>query len=277
MDVSPKQVVSVATALIPFLEHDDANRALMAPTCSAKPCVAAGRGPLVAPASRSGLPTTRATPSGRRSRRGGRGDRRPHRGPVPPAPRLSAQEFVRSNQGTCINQKPLIRKARGSARRRACRRPSTDAGSWPWAQPAGGLMPWRGHNYEDAIVVSERLVKEDLLTSIHIEEYEIEPATPSSGRGDHPRHPQRGREACATSTSRASCASGRGRPGRLPRGKVTPKGETELTPKSGCCGPSSARRPARCATCPSSPPRRVGQGHRRQDLRREDGDELPPA
>ena len=183
MDVTPKQVVSVATALIPFLEHDDANRALMGSNMQRQAV------PLLepeAPIVGTGMEARAALDSGQVLRRAPRrhgpvGHRRAHpdraqggRGDELDEYRLD--KFVRSNQGTCINQRPIVEVGE----RVEAGQPIADSSSTDNGELALGrnilvaFMSWEGGNFEDAIVISDRLVRDDLFTSIHIEKHEIE-------------------------------------------------------------------------------------------------------
>jgi len=237
MDVSPKQIVSVATALIPFLEHDDANRALMGSNMQrqAVPLLAT-EAPLVG----TGMEYRAAVDSGAVvvCKRDG----------VVEA--VSAEEIVvkvaggrrdvyrlvkfqRSNQGTCINQVPVVRSGQEvKAGEVLADGPCTDQGELALGRNVlVAFMPWEGYNYEDAIVVSERLVKEDLFTSIHIEEYEVEARDTKLGPEEITRDiPNVGEEALRDLDERGIVRIGAEvRSGDILVGKVTPKGETELT------------------------------------------------
>ncbi|MDR7428015.1 MAG: DNA-directed RNA polymerase subunit beta [Armatimonadota bacterium] len=237
MDVSPKQIVSVATALIPFLEHDDANRALMGSNMQrqAVPLLTT-EAPLVG----TGMEYRAAVDSGavvvcKRDGvveavsadeivvkvAGGRRD----------VYRLV--KFQRSNQGTCINQVPIVRSGQEvKAGEVLADGPCTDQGELALGRNVlVAFMPWEGYNYEDAIVVSERLVKEDLFTSIHIEEYEVEARDTKLGPEEITRDiPNVGEEALRDLDERGIVRIGAEvRSGDILVGKVTPKGETELT------------------------------------------------
>ena len=183
MDVSPKQIVSVAAALIPFLEHDDANRALMGSNMQrqAVPTLRAEK-PLVG----TGIERAVAIDSGAAlsSRRGGvvdtvdagrivvRVNDKETEAGEPGVDIYNLTKYIRSNQNTCINQKPLVRPgdviARGDV---LADGPSTDLGELALGQNAlVAFMPWNGYNFEDSILISERVVEEDRFTTIHIEE-----------------------------------------------------------------------------------------------------------
>ncbi|MFQ5516398.1 MAG: DNA-directed RNA polymerase subunit beta, partial [Acidimicrobiia bacterium] len=239
MDVSPKQVVSVATALIPFLEHDDANRALMGSNMQrqAVPLLRA-EAPLVGTgverrAARDSGDTVVAVKGGTVSEvtgdyltvteRGGEKRIYPLR------------KFERSNQGTCINQRPVAEPGDkvvvGDV---LADGPSTEEGELALGKNLlVAFMPWEGHNYEDAIIISERLVKDDVLTSIHIEEHEIEARDTKLGSEEITRDipnvaDEVLRDLDEDGIIRVGASVG---PGSYLVGKVTPKGETELTPE----------------------------------------------
>jgi len=236
MDVSPKQIVSVATALIPFLEHDDANRALMGSNMQRQAV------PLLqneAPRVGTGVEHRSAVDSGAVvvARRDGvveevTGDRvvvrsGRHEDVYP------LIKYQRSNQGTCMNQVPVVRSdeevREGDI---LADGPSTDQGELALGRNVVvAFMPWEGYNYEDAIVISERLVREDLFTSIHIEEYEVEARDTKLGPEDITRDiPNIGEEALRDLDERGIIRIGAEvRAGDILVGKVTPKGETELT------------------------------------------------
>jgi len=236
MDVSPKQIVSVATALIPFLEHDDANRALMGSNMQRQAVpLLTSEAPLVGTGVeyRSSVDSAAAVVS-------------KHDGVVES---VSADEvvvknersrdvykltkFQRSNQGTCINQQPVVRTEETvRAGDVLADGPSTDQGELALGRNVFvAFMPWEGYNYEDAIVVSERLVKEDLFTSIHIEEYEVEARDTKLGPEEITRDiPNVGEEALRDLDEHGIIRIGAEvRSGDILVGKVTPKGETELT------------------------------------------------
>ncbi|MDR7419443.1 MAG: DNA-directed RNA polymerase subunit beta [Armatimonadota bacterium] len=236
VDVSPKQIVSVATALIPFLEHDDANRALMGSNMQRQAV------PLLqseAPRVGTGVEYRSAVDSGAVvvARRAGEveevsGDRI-----VVKVGRdrdeYALIKYQRSNQGTCINQVPIVRTGdqvkEGDV---LADGPSTDQGELALGRNVlVAFMPWEGYNYEDAIVISERLVREDLFTSIHIEEYEVEARDTKLGPEDITRDiPNIGEEALRDLDERGIVRIGAEvRAGDILVGKVTPKGETELT------------------------------------------------
>ncbi len=239
MDVSPKQIVSVAAALIPFLEHDDANRALMGANMqrqavpllrSEAPLIGTGvegraaidAGDVIVAENPGTVEDVSADEVVVRERTGG-------------LKHYALHKFTRSNQGTCINQKPVVdagdRVARGQV---IADGPSTDRGELALGKNLlVAFMPWEGHNYEDAIVISERLAKDDTLTSIHIEEHEVDARDTKLGAEEITRDiPNVGEEILKDLDERGIVRIGAEvNPGDYLVGKVTPKGETELTPE----------------------------------------------
>ncbi len=237
MDVSPKQVVSVASALIPFLENDDAGRALMGSNMQRQAVpLLVSEAPLVG----TGIEVKVARDSGALecARRGGRVSRVDAReihvttdtGEVD---RYRLTKFVRSNQGTCINQRPLVRPGeRVTPGQVIADGPCTDQGELALGRNVlVAFMPWEGFNYEDAVLISEKLTKEDLFTSIHVEEYECEARDTKLGPEEITRDiPNVGEEVLGDLDDRGIIRVGAEvRPGDILVGKVTPKGETELT------------------------------------------------
>jgi DNA-directed RNA polymerase subunit beta len=238
MDVSPKQVVSVATSLIPFLEHDDANRALMGSNMQRQ----------AVPLLRAEAPLVGTGVEGRASRDSGDVVISEDAGEVIEVTgsrivvksgsrtrEYPFKKFVRSNQGTNVNQKPLVREGdKVAAGDVLADGPSTDRGELALGKNLlVAFMPWQGHNFEDAIVVSERLVKDDVLTSIHIEEYEIEARDTKLGAEEITRDiPNVAEDVLRDLDERGIIRIGAEvGPGDYLVGKVTPKGETELTPE----------------------------------------------
>ena len=237
MDVSPKQIVSVSTALIPFLEHDDANRALMGSNMQRQAV------PLLRPESPligTGMEAYVAKDSGQvcvaaadgivvsvsgdaimvKENEGGLRE-------------YSLLKFMRSNQGTCINQRPIVQK--GDKVRRGqvlADSSSTEEGELALGQNVlCAFMSWEGYNYEDAIIISERVVREDKFTSIHIEKHEVEARDTKLGPEEITQDiPNVGEESLADLDEegiiRIGAVVG---PGDILVGKITPKGETELT------------------------------------------------
>ena len=237
MDVSPKQIVSIATALIPFLENDDAGRALMGSNMQrqAVPLVRA-EAPLVG----TGMEYKAAIDSGAvvLARNPGivmrvSSDEVVVQTDAGSIDTYRLLKFTRSNQGTCINQKPIVRKGerveRGDVIADGA---STDNGEMALGRNVlVAFLPWEGYNYEDAILISEKLAKEDTFTSIHIEEYECEARDTKLGSEEITRDiPNVGEEALKDLDDRGIIRAGAYvRPGDILVGKVTPKGETELT------------------------------------------------
>ncbi len=237
MDVSPKQLVSVATAMIPFLENDDANRALMGSNMQRQAV------PLIrteAPIIGTGIEYKAARDSGVvvLARAAGTVDKVTASEIV--IRRRNGQKdvykllkYVRSNQGTCINQRPIVKKgdkvAEGDV---IADGPSTDLGEIALGKNVlVGFMSWEGYNYEDAILISEKLVKDDVFTSIHIEEYESEARDTKLGPEEITRDiPNVSEESLKDLDDRGIIRIGAEvRAGDILVGKVTPKGETELT------------------------------------------------
>jgi DNA-directed RNA polymerase subunit beta len=238
MDVSPKQIVSVATAMIPFLEHDDANRALMGSNMMRQsvpllqpeaPVVGTGveyraafdsQQVVVAEAAGTVVSVTSADIQVERDE----GDVRDT---------YHLKKFLRSNQGTCINQRPIVDVGdRVAAGQVLADSSSTDRGEMALGQNIlVAFMPWEGGNYEDAIVISERLVREDLFTSIHIEKHEIEARDTKLGPEEITRDiPNVGEESLHNLDEDGIIYEGAEvTPGDILVGKITPKGETELT------------------------------------------------
>lgn len=237
MDVTPKQVWSIATALIPFLEHDDANRALMGANMQRQAV------PLLrtdAPYVGTGMEWKTARDSGVviLAKNSGMiervsGEEIIVRNEAKGLDRYKLLKFTRSNQGTCINQKPIARKGqRVEAGEVIADGPSTDNGELALGRNVLiAFMTWEGYNYEDAILVSEKLVKEDYFTSIHIEEYECDARDTKLGPEEITRDiPNVGEEVLKDLDERGIIRVGAEvRPGDILVGKVTPKGETELT------------------------------------------------
>jgi len=237
MDVSPKQVVSVATAMIPFLENDDANRALMGSNMQRQAV------PLLIPESPiigTGMEYKAARDSGvvilaeddgvvekvtanEILVKYGKGK----------VSEYKLRKFMRSNQGTCINQRPIV--SQGDKVKKGeiiADGPSTDNGEIALGRNMLiGFMTWEGYNYEDAILINEKLVKEDIFTSIHIEEYELDARDTKIGPEEITRDiPNVGEDALRDLDERGIIRIGAEvRAGDILVGKVTPKGETELT------------------------------------------------
>ncbi len=239
MDISPRQMVSVATAMIPFLEHDDANRALMGANMqrqavplirSESPIVGTGmelraavdagdvvvnEKPGVVEEVSADYVTVMADDGSRKSYR--------------------MRKFNRSNQGTCSNQRPIVDEGQRVEKGQVLADgPCTENGEMALGKNLlVAVMPWEGHNYEDAIILSQRLVEEDVLTSIHIEEHEIDARDTKLGAEEITRDiPNVSDEVLADLDERGIIRIGAEvRDGDILVGKVTPKGETELTPE----------------------------------------------
>ncbi|MBL4639535.1 MAG: DNA-directed RNA polymerase subunit beta [Kordiimonadaceae bacterium] len=245
MDVSPKQLVSVAASLIPFLENDDANRALMGsnmqrqavPLVRAEaPFVGTGMEKIVASDSGAAIAARRtgvveqvdATRIVIRATE----DVDPGRSGVDI---YTLQKFQRSNQNTCINQRPLVKVGddinKGDI---ICDGPSTDLGELALGRNAlVAFMPWNGYNYEDSILISERIVKEDVFTSIHIDEFEVMARDTKLGPEEITRDiPNVGEEGLKSLDEAGIVYVGaQVHPGDILVGKITPKGESPMTPE----------------------------------------------
>jgi len=239
IDVSPRQMVSVATALIPFLEHDDANRALMGANMQRQAVpLLSSESPLVG----TGMELRAAVDAGDvvAAEKAGvveelcadyitvmadDGTRLTYR----------LNKFRRSNQGTCNNQKPIVNEGdRVEVGQVVADGPCTEDGEMALGKNLlVAIMPWEGHNYEDAIILSQRLVQDDVLTSIHIEEHEIDARDTKLGAEEITRDiPNVSEEVLADLDERGIIRIGAEvQPGDILVGKVTPKGETELTPE----------------------------------------------
>lgn len=240
MDVSPKEVVSIGTAMIPFLENDDANRALMGANMQrqAVPLLRA-QAPLVG----TGMEYTAATDSGVcvLAREAGKVVRcwgneihvlRDSDGRVDT---YHLNKFLRSNQSTCFNQKPIVNRGDHVVKGQVLADgPATDGGELALGYNVlVAFMPWEGYNYEDAILLSEELCKEDIYTSIHIEEYECDARDTKLGAEEITRElPNTGDDTLKNlDEDGIICIGAEVHPGDILVGKATPKGETELTPE----------------------------------------------
>ncbi|MBV1819438.1 DNA-directed RNA polymerase subunit beta [Clostridium cochlearium] len=241
MDVSPRQLVSVATAMIPFLENDDASRALMGSNMQRQavpllkpeaPIVGTGIeykaavDSAVLPKAKNPGVVTYVSASEIRIKK----DSPDSNGEID---KYKLLKFKRSNQGTCINQKPLVSKGdRVDTKTVLADGPSTDLGEIALGKNIRiGFITWEGYNYEDAMLISEELVREDVFTSIHIEEYEAEARDTKLGPEEITRDiPNVGEDALKDIDERGIIRIGAEvRSGDILVGKVTPKGETELT------------------------------------------------
>ncbi|MBU6241680.1 MAG: DNA-directed RNA polymerase subunit beta [Acidobacteria bacterium] len=285
MDVSPKQIVSVATALIPFLEHDDANRALMGANMQrqAVPLLRAeapyiGTG-IEARAARDGADLLLALDDGTVTEVTGRGlvvqyDKLGKK-------RYNLAKFRRSNQDTCINQ--VIRVREGEKVKKGdllVDGPSTDLGELALGKNLlVALMPWEGYNFEDAIILSERLVKDDVLTSIHIHEHEVDARDTKLGAEEISRDiPNLSDDILRDLDDRGIIRVGAEvGPGDVLVGKVTPKGETELTPEERLLRAIFGEKAREVRDTSLKVPH--GESGKVIDVKvfsRENGDELPP-
>ncbi|HOU11292.1 MAG TPA: DNA-directed RNA polymerase subunit beta, partial [Clostridiales bacterium] len=237
MDISPKMVVSVATAMIPFLENDDANRALMGSNMQRQAV------PLLkpeAPIVGTGIEYKAAVDSGVVVLAKNAGtvvrananyiDIKTDSGDIDTYELI---KFMRSNQGTCINQRPVVTVGTHvEAKEVIADGPATDQGEISLGKNAlVGFMTWEGYNYEDAVLISEKIVRDDMYTSIHIEEYEVEARDTKLGAEEITRDiPNVGDDALRDLDDRGIIRIGAEvTSGDILVGKVTPKGETELT------------------------------------------------
>ena len=285
MDVSPRQMVSVATALIPFLEHDDANRALMGANMQRQAV------PLIrndAPLVGTGMEFRAAVDAGDVVTSDVAGV----------VKSVSADEvvittdeggdkserllkFTRSNQGTCINQRPLVAEGdRVEVGSPIADGPCTDEGEMALGTNLlVAFMPWQGHNYEDAIILSQRLVQEDVLTSIHIEEHEVDARDTKLGPEEITRDiPNVSDDLLADLDERGIIRVGAEvTTGDILVGKVTPKGETELTPEERLLRAIFGEKAREVRdTSMKVPHGESGTVIGVREFNREDGDELPP-
>jgi DNA-directed RNA polymerase subunit beta len=245
MDVSPKQLVSVAAALIPFLENDDANRALMGSNMQrqAVPLLRA-EAPLVG----TGMEETVARDSGVAigARRSGIVDQvdatriviratEDTKSDAPGVDIYNLLKFQRSNQNTCITQRPLVKVGDVVTKKDiVADGPSTDLGELALGRNVlCAFMPWQGYNFEDSILISERLVSDDVFTSIHIEEFEVMARDTKLGQEEITRDiPNVGEEALKNLDEAGIVYIGAEvKPGDILVGKVTPKGESPMTPE----------------------------------------------
>ena len=285
MDVSPRQMVSVATALIPFLEHDDANRALMGANMqrqavplikSDAPLVGTGMeyraavdaGDVVTSDVAGVVTSVTADEVVIMTDEGGDKSYR-------------LLKFTRSNQGTCINQRPLVAEGdRVEVGSPIADGPCTDEGEMALGTNLlVAFMPWQGHNYEDAIILSQRLVQEDVLTSIHIEEHEVDARDTKLGPEEITRDiPNVSDDLLADLDERGIIRVGAEvTTGDILVGKVTPKGETELTPEERLLRAIFGEKAREVRdTSMKVPHGESGTVIGVREFNREDGDELPP-
>ncbi len=285
MDVSPRQMVSVATALIPFLEHDDANRALMGANMQrqAVPLIVSDS-PLVG----TGIEYRAAVDAGDVVVADKAGVVKEVSADVIETMNddgtyttYKLAKFRRSNQGTCINQRPLV----SEGDKLGVGTPIADGPCTDKAEMALGtnllvaFMPWHGHNYEDAIILSQRLVQEDILTSIHIEEHEVDARDTKLGPEEITRDiPNVSEEMLADLDERGIIRIGAEvTTGDILVGKVTPKGETELTPEERLLRAIFGEKAREVRdTSMKVPHGESGTVIGVRVFDREDGDELPP-
>ena len=249
MDVSPKQLISVATSLIPFLENDDANRALMGSNMQRQavpllktesPLVGTGMEGIVARDSGAVVVAENdgevisadasrivVRSSEKSKRRSGSLDSK--------VDIYTLSKYQRSNQNTCVNQKPLVQTGQKvRAGEVIADGPSTDKGELALGRNVlVGFMPWEGYNFEDAIVISEKVVKEDIFTSVHIEEFEVEARDTKQGKEEITRDISNvGEEALKNLDESGIIRIGASvKPNDILVGKITPKGETQLSPE----------------------------------------------
>ncbi|HUG12893.1 MAG TPA: DNA-directed RNA polymerase subunit beta [Opitutaceae bacterium] len=254
MDVSPKQLVSVAAGLIPFLEHDDANRALMGSNMQRQgvpllrteaPFVGTGIEERVARDSETVVAASEAgivasvdakrivvTKDGELPRGF---DRSPKSDPKSHVTVYELRKFMRSNAGTCFSQKPIVKKGQKiKAGEIIADGPSTDHGEIALGRNVlVAFMPWNGYNFEDAILISEKVLKEDIFTSIHIQEFEVTARDTKLGPEEITRDiPNVGEEALKDLDHNGIIRIGAEvKPGDILVGKITPKSETELAPE----------------------------------------------
>jgi DNA-directed RNA polymerase subunit beta len=285
MDVSARQMVSVATAMIPFLEHDDANRALMGSNMQRQSVpLLRSEAPLVG----TGMEYRAATDAGDViiTEKAGvieescadfvtvandDGTRNTY----------LVSKFRRSNQGTCFNQKPIVEEGtRVEAGQVLADGPCTDFGEMALGKNLlAAFMPWEGHNYEDAIILSQRLVQDDVLSSIHIEEHEVDARDTKLGPEEITRDiPNVSEDVLADLDDRGIIRIGAEViNGDILVGKVTPKGETELTPEERLLRAIFGEKAREVRdTSLKVPHGESGKVIGVRVFTREDGDELPP-
>jgi DNA-directed RNA polymerase subunit beta len=286
MDVSPKQLISVSTALIPFLEHDDANRALMGSNMQRQ----------AVPLLQSDAPLVGTGVEKRAAHDSGDVIASPVAGTVVEVTgeyivvkedgankkhTFKLSKFERSNQGTCINQKPRVAEGdKVEVGSLLADGPSTDQGELALGRNLlVAFMPWEGYNFEDAIILSERLVKHDVLTSIHIEEHEIDARDTKLGAEEITRDiPNVAEEVLRDLDDRGIIRIGAEvGPGDYLVGKVTPKGETELTPEERLLRAIFGEKAREVRDVSLKVPHgESGKAIAVKEFRREDGFDLPP-
>jgi len=285
MDVSPRQTVSVAAAMIPFLEHDDANRALMGTNMQRQSV----------PLLRSAAPLVGTGLEGKAARDAGdvivtesggtvvevAADRILLRTEDNRLEKHFLRKFERTNQGTCYNQRPIVDEGdEVPAGAVIADGPCNDHGEMALGQNLlVAFMSWEGFNYEDAIILSERLVKDDVLTSIHIEEHEVDARDTKLGAEEITRDiPNVSEEVLANLDERGIIRIGAEvNPGDVLVGKVTPKGETELTPEERLLRAIFGEKAREVRdTSLKVPHGEVGRVIGVRTFSREEGDEMPP-
>ncbi len=285
IDVSPRQMVSVATAMIPFLEHDDANRALMGSNMQRQSVpLLRSEAPLVG----TGMEYRAATDAGDvivADKPGvveeSSADAITVMNDDGTRTTYLVSKFRRSNQGTCFNQKPIAREGmRVEAGQVIADGPCTDNGEMALGRNLlVAFMPWEGHNYEDAIILSQRLVQDDVLSSIHIEEHEVDARDTKLGPEEITRDiPNVSEEVLADLDDRGIIRIGADVvTGDILVGKVTPKGETELTPEERLLRAIFGEKAREVRdTSLKVPHGESGKVIGVRVFTREDGDELPP-
>jgi DNA-directed RNA polymerase subunit beta len=285
MDVSPRQIVSVAAAMIPFLEHDDANRALMGTNMQRQ----------AVPLLRSDSPFVGTGLEGKAARDAGdvvvardggvvvevAADRIIIKTDEGRLEKHFLHKFERTNQGTCYNQRPVVDEGdRVELGQVIADGPSTELGEMALGQNLlVAFMSWEGFNYEDAIIVSDRLVKDDVLTSIHIEEHEVDARDTKLGAEEITRDiPNVSEEILANLDERGVIRIGAEvNPGDVLVGKVTPKGETELTPEERLLRAIFGEKAREVRdTSLKVPHGETGRVIGVRTFSRDDGDEMPP-
>jgi DNA-directed RNA polymerase subunit beta len=285
IDVSPRQMVSVATAMIPFLEHDDANRALMGSNMQRQSVpLLRSEAPLVG----TGMEYRAATDAGDVivAEQGGvveqsSADFIAVANDDGTRSTYLVAKFRRSNQGTCFNQKPIVEEGqRIEAGQVIADGPCTDQGEMALGRNLlVAFMPWEGHNYEDAIILSQRLVQDDVLSSIHIEEHEVDARDTKLGPEEITRDiPNVSEDVLADLDDRGIIRIGAEvTTGDILVGKVTPKGETELTPEERLLRAIFGEKAREVRdTSLKVPHGESGKVIGVRVFTREDGDELPP-
>jgi DNA-directed RNA polymerase subunit beta len=285
MDVSARQMVSVATAMIPFLEHDDANRALMGSNMQRQSVpLLRSEAPLVG----TGMEYRAATDAGDVILADKAGvveescaDYVTVMNDDGTRTTYLVSKFKRSNQGTCFNQKPIVEEGdRVEKSQVLADGPCTDTGEMALGKNLlAAFMPWEGHNYEDAIILSQRLVQDDVLSSIHIEEHEVDARDTKLGPEEITRDiPNVSDEVLADLDERGIIRIGAEVVnGDILVGKVTPKGETELTPEERLLRAIFGEKAREVRdTSLKVPHGEEGKVIGVRVFTREDGDELPP-